>query len=62
MGLPSEWRTRSTSWPQVTIGSYPRFHPAGPEVEIVLKSKDAKVLSQAVAWLEPELASAASTA
>ncbi len=43
-------------WPQVGIGSYPRFEPGGPEVEIVLKSKDAKALAEAVAWLEPELA------
>jgi molybdopterin-biosynthesis enzyme MoeA-like protein len=42
-------------WPQVSIGSYPRFLPEGPEVEIVLKSADAKALAAAVAWLEPEL-------
>ena len=42
-------------WPRVSIGSYPRFKPAGPEVEIVLKSADAGALAQAVAWLEPEL-------
>ena len=42
-------------WPQVSIGSYPRFMPDGPEVEIVLKSADAKALAQAVSWLEPEL-------
>jgi len=46
-------------WPKVTIGSYPRFTPQGPEVEIVLKSADAKALTEAVAWLEPELQSAA---
>ena len=51
-------------WPQVSIGSYPRFMPDGPEVEIVLKSADAKALAQAVSWLEPELdtATAASLA
>jgi nicotinamide-nucleotide amidase len=42
-------------WPQVTIGSYPRFLPDGPEVEVVLKSADAKALAAAVAWLEPAL-------
>lgn len=42
-------------WPKVRIGSYPRFEPDGPEVEIVLKSVDAKALADAVAWLEPEL-------
>jgi len=42
-------------WPQVRIGSYPRFLPQGPEVEVVLKSADARALAEAVAWLEPEL-------
>jgi molybdenum cofactor synthesis domain-containing protein len=42
-------------WPQVSIGSYPRFLPDGPEVEVVLKSPDAKALAAAVAWLEPAL-------
>jgi nicotinamide-nucleotide amidase len=46
-------------WPQVSIGSYPRFKPDHPEVEIVLKSADAKALAHAVAWLEPELAAVA---
>jgi molybdenum cofactor synthesis domain-containing protein len=46
-------------WPQVRIGSYPRFLPDGPEVEIVLKSDDAGALAEAVAWLEPQLADAA---
>jgi molybdenum cofactor synthesis domain-containing protein len=45
-------------WPQVSIGSYPRFKPAGPEVEIVLKSVDERALAETVAWLEPELAAA----
>jgi len=49
-------------WPKVSIGSYPRFQPAGPEVEIVLKSADEKALAQAVAWLEPELAATAASA
>ena len=44
-------------WPNVSIGSYPRFLADGPEVEIVLKSADPRALGQAVAWLEPELAS-----
>ena len=43
-------------WPQVRIGSYPRFLPDGPEVEVVLKSSDAAALAEAVAWLEPALA------
>jgi nicotinamide-nucleotide amidase len=44
-------------WPNVSIGSYPRFTPEGPQVEIVLKSGDARALADAVSWLEPELAS-----
>jgi molybdenum cofactor synthesis domain-containing protein len=48
-------------WPEVRIGSYPRFLPDGPEVEIVLKSADAKKLAEAVAWLEPGLDAAAGT-
>jgi len=42
-------------WPQVRIGSYPRFLPEGPEVEVVLKSSDGAALVEAVAWLEPAL-------
>ena len=45
-------------WPQVRIGSYPRFLPDGPEVEIVLKSANPKKLAEAVAWLEPNLEAA----
>jgi nicotinamide-nucleotide amidase len=42
-------------WPKVSIGSYPRFLPEGPEVEIVLKSAEPQALADAVAWLEPAL-------
>jgi molybdenum cofactor synthesis domain-containing protein len=42
-------------WPQVSIGSYPRFLPDGPEVEVVLKAADASALAAAVAWLQPQL-------
>jgi hypothetical protein len=42
----------------VRLGSYPRFLPDGPEVEVVLKSSDAKALAEAVAWIEPALAEA----
>jgi molybdenum cofactor synthesis domain-containing protein len=45
-------------WPQVRVGSYPRFLPEGPEVEIVLKSAKPDKLAEAVAWLEPSLAEA----
>jgi molybdenum cofactor synthesis domain-containing protein len=39
----------------VVVGSYPRFGPDGPEVEVVLKSADAAALADATAWLQPEL-------
>jgi molybdenum cofactor synthesis domain-containing protein len=42
--------------PAVTVGSYPRFLVDGPEVEVVLKSNDETVLSEASAWLEEALA------
>jgi molybdenum cofactor synthesis domain-containing protein len=48
-------------WPAVSIGSYPRFSSEGPEVDVVLKSSDAKALRDAVAWLEPELMVATAT-
>jgi molybdenum cofactor synthesis domain-containing protein len=48
----------TTRWPTVAIGSYPRFQASGPEVEVVLKSADAKALAEAVAWLEPALETA----
>lgn len=43
-------------WPGVEVGSYPRFEPTGPEVEIVLKAAQASSLGELVDWLEPELA------
>jgi molybdenum cofactor synthesis domain-containing protein len=52
VGLLTEATTR---WPQVELGSYPRFEAGRPEVEIVLKSHDRGALEQAVAWLEPGL-------
>jgi molybdenum cofactor synthesis domain-containing protein len=41
--------------PAVLVGSYPSFHEAGGEVEVVLKSSDADALAAAVAWIQPEL-------
>lgn len=41
--------------PRVRVGSYPRFLPDGPEVEVVLKSNDADALVAASAWLEGAL-------
>ena len=43
--------------PAVLVGSYPAFHPHGPEVEIVVKSSDPHELAAAVAWLEHAIAS-----
>ncbi len=32
-------------WPAISIGSYPRFTADGPEVEVVLKSEDSKLIA-----------------
>jgi molybdenum cofactor synthesis domain-containing protein len=42
-------------WPGVAVGSYPSFTPAGPEVEVVLKSSDPDALAAAAAFLDAEL-------
>lgn len=42
--------------PAVLVGSYPAFHPHGPEVEIVVKSSDPDELEAAVVWLQAALA------
>lgn len=42
-------------WPTVLVGSYPTFTPAGPEVEVVLKSADAAALEEAVAFMTATL-------
>lgn len=44
--------------PAVDVGSYPRFLADGPETEVVLKSKDAAALADAVAEVEGALARA----
>ena len=49
-------------WPDVSIGSYPRFEATGPQVEVVLKSAHPKSLAEAVGWIEPELAAATGNA
>ena len=46
-------------YPSVSVGSYPRFLPDGPEVDVVLKSNDPVTLAEAVAWIEVELAGVA---
>jgi hypothetical protein len=45
----------ASRWPEVLVGSYPSFHPSGPEVEVVLKSSEPDRLEAARAWLESEL-------
>jgi nicotinamide-nucleotide amidase len=46
----------------VAVGSYPRFLPDGPEVEVVLKSSDEAALAEAAAWAEAALAAVADRA
>jgi nicotinamide-nucleotide amidase len=42
-------------YPGVLVGSYPKFHPQGATVEVVVKSSDPEALTAAVAWLEAAL-------
>lgn len=49
-------------FPAVSIGSYPRFLPDGPEVDVVLKARDGGALDEATAWLEAALERALSGA
>lgn len=42
-------------FPGVLVGSYPRFEPPGPDVEVVLKSADPALLAEAAAFLEEQL-------
>ena len=42
-------------WPDVLVGSYPRFDASGPEVTVVLKSSDAGALDDAVRFVEEGL-------
>jgi nicotinamide-nucleotide amidase len=42
-------------YPGVLVGSYPKFHPNGATVEVVVKSSDSEALQAAVAWLERAL-------
>jgi nicotinamide-nucleotide amidase len=45
----------------VLVGSYPKFHPNGATVEVVVKSSDPEALKAAVAWLEQALEEATQT-
>lgn len=42
--------------PSVLVGSYPAFHPHGPEVEIVVKASDHQALAAAVSWFQDAIA------
>ena len=42
-------------WPEVLVGSYPRFDATGPEVTVVLKSSDTRALDDAVRFVEAGL-------
>ena len=42
-------------YPGVLVGSYPKFHPDGATVEVVVKSSDPAALEAAVAWIERAL-------
>ncbi|HEV8602702.1 MAG TPA: molybdopterin-binding protein [Gaiellaceae bacterium] len=42
-------------YPGVLVGSYPKFHPQGATVEVVVKSSDPDALGAAVAWIEQAL-------
>ena len=43
-------------FPNVLVGSYPRFQPSGPEVDVVVKSSDAEALAAATTWVKAALA------
>ena len=47
-------------YPGVLVGSYPKFHPEGATVEVVVKSSDPDMLQAAVEWLEQALEEATS--
>jgi molybdenum cofactor synthesis domain-containing protein len=42
-------------WPEVLVGSYPRFDATGPEVTVVLKSSNGDALDDAVRFVETGL-------
>jgi molybdenum cofactor synthesis domain-containing protein len=42
-------------YPNVTVGSYPRFLADGPEVTLALKSADEEALAAATEWIETAL-------
>ena len=50
--IASALEQATARWPGVSVGSYPSFDAAGPEVEVVLKSADPEALAAAKSWLE----------
>ena len=42
-------------WPGLLVGSYPTFLASGPEVEVVVKSRDGEELAAASTWLGERL-------
>src|SRR5207244_4719807 len=44
--------------PGLLVGSYPSFNAQGPEVEVVVKSRDGEELAAVASWLEPALEAA----
>lgn len=53
--ISSALEEATARWPAVSVGSYPAFPTAGPEVEVVLKSADPEALAAAKSWLGEEL-------
>jgi molybdenum cofactor synthesis domain-containing protein len=47
-------------WPDVLVGSYPRFDPPPPEVEVVLKSSHETALAEATRFVDKALAAVVS--
>src|SRR4051794_1861462 len=53
--IASALEQATARWPGVSVGSYPSFPDAGPEVDVVLKSADPAALAAAKSWLDEEL-------
>jgi molybdenum cofactor synthesis domain-containing protein len=53
--IASALELATVRWPEVSVGSYPSFHPEGPQVEVVVKSSDTASFEEAVAFLDSEL-------
>jgi molybdenum cofactor synthesis domain-containing protein len=54
--IASTLRDAAERWPQVDIGSYPRFEATPPHVIITLDSRDLNKLEEAHQWLQDRLA------